>query len=86
MSFEILSGEDKKKKKRAKNEVFMRNFHLGKCVQKRARKGVFPINFHFGKCLKKTGQHRFEINAICMLYETLCGDKFEKLVSTPFFF
>ena len=35
-------------------------------------------NFHFGKCLQNTDKKHIEINGICMRFETLCVDKFEK--------
>ena len=70
----------KKKKNVLKTTFLWVIFSLVYAFKKRARKGVFAINFHFGKCLEKMGKNRFEINAICIPYETLCGDKFEKHV------
>ena len=47
-------------------------------IKKSAKNGFFVSNFLFGKCVQNTRKDCFEINASCMRFETLCGDKFEK--------
>ena len=36
------------------------------------------INLYFVKCVQNTWNVRFEINAFCIRFKTLCGEKIEK--------
>ena len=35
-------------------------------------------NFYLGKCIQNTGKNCLVINAFCMPFERLCGDKLKK--------